>query len=291
MNELFDPDGEGRSLLYYRREEAESDPIANREKFGKILRDRVDSRHQNIVIIDASDTGEGKSTLAIQLCRAVDPKWTIGDTAYSSDDARALYRQYESDYRKAYEARAPLPHRALLWDEGVLGLLSQGGRRNEELERTVQTLSIIRVIGVSVFLCIPRIRMLDAFVREGLAEYWLMVESRGRARPHRSFKGAMYRRPDRLPYDDMPEIYPLGFENMDELTMTPEELRSRPNDPVLFREYEYRKLRAIDEFLQERPASKSKVATCDRCGLTSTKFNVETHKCRGAPRGEPPYQA
>ena len=65
----------------------------------------------------------------------------------------------------------------------------------------MQTLSIIRVIGVSVFLCIPRIRMLDAFVREGLAEYWLMVQERGRARAHRHFLGAMYKRPDRLPYD------------------------------------------------------------------------------------------
>jgi hypothetical protein len=288
-NELFDANGQERGLFYRGEPEEEGDPIANRDEFIQLLKNRIASRHQNIVIIDASDTGEGKSTLGIQLCRGVYPDWTIADTAYSSADALGLYRQYEQDFRKAFEARKPLPSRALLWDEGVLGLLSQGGRRNEELERTVQTLSIIRVIGVSVFLCIPRIRMLDAFVREGLAEYWLMVQERGRARAHRHFLGAMYKRPDRLPYDEMDWLYPVGFENMDELTMTPEELKARPGDAQLFRSYERRKLRAIDEFLEDRPsAEKSKVATCPKCGLTSTRFNVETHKCKGSPKGGTP---
>jgi hypothetical protein len=291
-NALFDVNGSGTRLLYSERPEKESDPIANRDRFIELLRERIASRHQNIVIIDASDTGEGKSTLGIQLARGVYPAWSIADTAYSSADALALYLQYEKDFTKAFEAHEPLPSRALLWDEGVLGLLSQGGRRNEELERTVQTLSIIRVIGVSVFLCIPRIRMLDAFVREGLAEYWLMVQERGRARLHRHFLGAMYKRPDRLPYDEMEWLYPVGFENMDELTMTPAELEARPEDAAMFRAYEKRKLRAIHDFLEDRPdAQKSKVATCERCGLVSSKYNVETHKCKGTPKGESPARA
>ena len=80
-------------------------------------------------------------------------------------------------------------------------------------------------------------------------------------------------------------LYPVGFENMDELTMTEEELAARPMYAKLFRSYERRKLRAIDDFLEDCPtAEKSKVATCLKCGLTSTRFNVETHKCKGAPK-------
>ncbi|MCI4360076.1 MAG: hypothetical protein L3J91_00070, partial [Thermoplasmata archaeon] len=250
-NELFDPSAPGRTLLYYRRPQEEVDPRKNFERLVKLLRDRIAARRQNIVIIDASDTGEGKSTLGIQLARAVTPNWSVRDTAYSAAEARALYFEYELEYRKAWDARRPLPSHSLLWDEAVLGLLSQGGRRNDELERTVQILSTIRVIGVSVFLCIPRIRMLDTFVREGLAEYWLMVMHRGEARPHEHFLGAMYRRPDRLPYDEMSYLNPIGFGNMDGMTMSPTELRARAADADLFRAYEDRKLRAIHEFLEE----------------------------------------
>lgn len=284
-NPLFDPGGRDRPFLIREKPEPVGDPLANRDRFIQLLRDRITSRHQNIVIIDAADTGEGKSTLGIQLARGVYPDWSISDTAYSSADAVALYRQYSAEFTRAFGAGDPLPQKAMLWDEGVLGLLSQGGRRNEELERTVQMLSIIRVVGVSVFLCIPRIRMLDSFVREGLAEYWLMVTERGKARAHRHFLGAMYRRPDRLPYDELESFNPIGFDNLDGLTMSPEELAARPDDAALFRAYEHRKLRAIEEFLEDSPSeSKKKVATCPRCGLTSTKFNIETHRCKGAPK-------
>lgn len=284
-SELFEPANESRSLLYYRTPHREADPLENLARFIELLRERIAERRQNIVIIDASDTGEGKSTLGIQLARGVNPNWSVRDTAYSAEEARALYFEYEQDYRKAWDARRPLPSHSLLWDEAVLGLLSQGGRRNEELERTVQILSTIRVIGVSVFLCIPRIRMLDTFVREGLAEYWLMVMRRGEARPHEHFLGAMYKRPDRLPYDEMSSLDPIGFSNLDGMTMSKAQLRGRAKDAELFRAYEDRKLRAIHEFLEEKPGThESKVATCPTCGLRSTKFNVETHKCQGPPK-------
>jgi hypothetical protein len=285
VSDLFDPQGRSQGLLFHRRTRESVDPLKNRDRFVRLLRGRIASRHQNIVIIDASDTGEGKSTLGIQLARGVAPTWSVRDTAYSAEEARALYFEYEQEYRKAWDAGTKLPVKSLLWDEAVLGLLSQGGRRNEELERTVQILSTIRVIGVSVFLAIPRIRMLDAFVREGLAEYWIMVMRRGEGRPHEHFVGAMYRRPDRLPYDEMSSFDPIGFENMDGMTMTEAELRARPGDAELFRAYESRKLRAIHDFLNEKPGGESKVASCAVCGLRSTKFNVETHKCRGPPKG------
>ncbi len=290
---LFDVDGQRRGLLYHDEGERTSDPLANFRSFAELLRRRVRARRQNIVIIDASDTGEGKSTLGIQLARAITPTWSLADTAYSALEARALYHQYATEYEAAFSRGRPLPQRALLWDEGVLGLLSQGGRRNEELERTVQTLSIIRVVGVSVFLCIPRIRMLDAFVREGLAQYWLMVMRRGEARLHEHFLGAMYRRPDRLPYDEMSSYTPVGFLNMDGLTMSPQEIRAHPEFPGVFHAYELRKLAAIKEFLaqdvergESRPGKGGpRLEECPSCGLRSNRYNVETHVCPGSRPG------
>jgi hypothetical protein len=91
----------------------------------------------------------------------------------------------------------------------------------------------------------------------------------------------------------MSYLNPVGFGNMDGMTMSPAELRARAADAALFRAYEDRKLRAIHEFLEEKPGTQSKVATCGVCGLRSTKFNVETHRCPGAPKPEirPPKKA
>jgi hypothetical protein len=270
---------EALSQLYGVRNRPDKDPLANLGRFVELLRRRIQNRRQNIVIIDAADTGEGKSTLALQLCRGVNPGWTLADTAYSADQARLRYFGYEQTYTKAWRAGGALPPAALLWDEAVLGLISQGGRRSEELEKTIQLLSIIRVVGVSVFLCVPRIRMLDTFVREGLAEYWLMVTKRGEATARRSWKGAMHKRPNRLPYDTIGWVNPIGFRNMDPLTMTDEELLERPKDAELFRAYEEGKLSAVHDFLEQKPEVSPKYSTCPDCGLRSTNFNVQTHKC------------
>lgn len=232
-------------------------PLENLGVFCTRLRRRIKKKWQNVIVVDGP-TGTGKSSLGIQLAQGVDPRWEPSHTAYSAEDAMSQWRLLEKG-------------QVLLYDEAVLGLLSQGGgRRNDELVQLVQALSIIRAKGITTVVCLPSIWMLDSFAREGLADYWLSVYARGRARPHRAWDHARYKRPTRLPYDRIDELQPIGFRNLDRTKV--------------WSVYYVRKIAAIEAFLANRAADPSgKMARCPACGLTGSRWNVKIHRCPGPP--------
>jgi hypothetical protein len=179
------------------------DLAGNFEKFVAHLQRRKTRAEPVTVIIDGRETGVGKSSLAIELARRLDPGFGTDSFVYK---AAELYALYESKPDGA----------AALYDESVLGLLSRRGARDDELAGLIGALSIVRKNGISTFLCVPKITMLDSIVYNGLAPHWIFIEAKGRGRVHRAHKGAHYRKSQpRLPYDLWRAVSPLTWRNLD----------------------------------------------------------------------------
>jgi len=169
---------------------------------GAMLRRR--ERHEPVVIvIDGRETGVGKSTLAMHICRRLDPDFGLDKITYSAEETLNLYS-------------SAAPGSMVDWDESVLGLLTRKGTRDEELTGIVSALSIVRKNDIGTVLTVPKIRMLDTLVYNGLAPIWLFVEARGRVRVHRAYKGAQYRKSQpRIAYDLWERVSPMGFPSLD----------------------------------------------------------------------------
>jgi predicted Zn-ribbon and HTH transcriptional regulator len=161
-------------------------------------------RHEPVVIvIDGRETGVGKSTLAMHICRRLDPHFGMEKITYSAKETLDLYATAQ-------------PGSMVDWDESVLGLLTRKGTRDEELTGIISALSIVRKNEIGTVLTVPKIRMLDTLVYNGLAPIWLFVEARGRVRVHRAYKGAQYRKSQpRIAYDLWERISPMGFGSLD----------------------------------------------------------------------------
>lgn len=189
--------------FYALPDEDKLDLRANFEAFLEHLEARRRRRQPVVLIIDGRETGVGKSTLGIQICRRLDPAFGLERVIYS---ARELHDAYAKDPAGAM----------VLYDESVLGLLSKKGSRDEELSGIISALSIVRKNGIGTVLTIPKIRMLDSIVYNGLAPFWLFIEERGRARVHRAHKGARYRNSQRIiPYDRWWSVSPIGWRSLD----------------------------------------------------------------------------
>ncbi len=161
-------------------------------------------RHEPVVIvIDGRETGVGKSTLAMHICRRLDPKFNLEKVTYSAKETLDLYS-------------TAAPGSMIDWDESVLGLLTHRGTRDDELTGIISALSIVRKNDIGTILTVPKIRMLDSLVYNGLAPVWLFVEARGRVRVHRAYKGAQYRKSQpRIAYDLWERVSPMGFSSLD----------------------------------------------------------------------------
>ena len=223
------------------------------EGFCKELRQRAASKWDTLMVI-SGEPGVGKSSLGMQIARGVDPKWPVEHTAYSAEDALRLFRELG-------------PGDSLLYDESVLGLLGQGGGRDEELRALVQALSIVRLKRITTICCVPDMRLLDSFVKYGRARYWVHVYKRGEGELHRSWRRARHRvSVSLLPYDEYRELSPLGFKNLD---------RTK-----LWKEYEANKFRRVDGWLEAHSVDPSgKVIRCRGCGKVGSRYLIQTHVC------------
>jgi hypothetical protein len=200
-----------------------------RENFSRFidhLRRRRERAEPIGVVIDGRETGVGKSALAITIARELDPGFSLDSIIYS---AAELYRLYET---------RP-PGSIALYDESVLGLLSRKGSRDDELSGLIGALSIVRKNGLGTILCVPKLMMLDSIVVNGLVPHYIFVEARGRARVHRVYKGAQYRKSrPRIPYDLWTEVSPMTWRNLD-------------RDPF-FQDYKARAVERNREFFREQ---------------------------------------
>ena len=116
-----------------------------------------------MIVIDG-ERGSGKSALAQEIGRRMDPAFSLGQVALS---AREMLRLYGT-LRRGQVA---------VYDESALGLLSRAFM-SEEAIALVQAALIGRKLGITTVLAIPDLMLLDVAFRESILKYRITVESR-----------------------------------------------------------------------------------------------------------------
>lgn len=143
---------------------------------GEQIKSKLQNDNDSRVIIQGanSQTGIGKTTLAIRLCRYLD----------QTDDEWKAEEKAFVDVQQYMNAHLEYPKGScLLLDEIGAGADSRRAmsQTNVDLSQAWQTL---RARNIAVVATLPSISMLDSRMEE-LADWWILVEKRGLAKPHR----------------------------------------------------------------------------------------------------------
>ena len=142
----------------------------------------------DVMIVIDGERGSGKSALAQEIGRRMDPKFSVDQVALS---AREMLRLYGTLGRG----------QVAVYDESALGLLSRGFM-SEEAIALVQAALIGRKLGIVSVLAIPDLMILDVAFRESILKYRITVErreegERGSAWVHVRHFAPRYSRSDR----------------------------------------------------------------------------------------------
>lgn len=145
---------------------------SNFGRMGQIARKKLNNDNDIKIIIQGanSQTGIGKTTLAIQLCRFIDSDWNAEDKAFVNV---RQYIQAHLDYPKGS---------ALLLDEIEAGADNRRAMSEDNVELS-QAWATLRARNIATVATLPSISMLDSRMLE-LADYWILVKERGIAQPY-----------------------------------------------------------------------------------------------------------
>jgi len=146
-----------------------------RSNFGFLGRDakeRLSNDNDVKIIIQGanSQTGIGKTTLAIQLCRFIDDDWSAETHAFVD----------VHDYIGAHMDKPK--GSALLLDEIEKAADSRRAMSQENVDLS-QAWATLRARNIATVCTLPSISMLDGRMLE-LADYWVLVKQRGLAQPY-----------------------------------------------------------------------------------------------------------
>jgi hypothetical protein len=177
------------------------DLSSNFESFVERLRREWRDGWPILIIIDGASTGVGKSTLGIHLCRRLDPKFDLDHFAFRGREIEPLY--------------ARLPPWSMIQVDEPRDLMGSKGTRDRELRHIAGALGSVRKNLVGTILISPKKEFFDSILTGGLAPYWLFLEERGVARVHRAWRGATYRKSQRLVPYDRTRINKIGFPALD----------------------------------------------------------------------------
>lgn len=170
----------------------------------KVVRGALRTDNDAKIIIQGADsqTGIGKTTLAIKLARTIDPDWTAEEKAFI-------------DIRKYINAHLEKPKgSALVLDEIEHGADSRRFMSQDNVDLS-QAWAKLRSRNIAVIATLPSISMLDNRMIE-LADYWILVKRRGVAQPYRvhvnDFTGKVRREPfpgdEHITFGDLPDDDP-----------------------------------------------------------------------------------
>lgn len=153
---------------------ARAHEIANFGSMGEIAKRKLNSDNDIKIIIQGanSQTGIGKTTLAIELCRYIDQTddpWNAEEKAFVDVEQ---YVQAHLDYPKGS---------ALLLDEIEAGADNRRSMSKQNVELS-QAWATLRARNIATVATLPSISMLDSRMLE-LADYWILVKNRGMAQP------------------------------------------------------------------------------------------------------------
>lgn len=159
---------------------------------------RSDNDIKIIIVGENSQTGIGKTTLAIQLCRFIDDGWDAEEKAFI-------------DVHEYIDAHLNMPSgSALLLDEIEHGADRRRATSAENVELS-QAWAKLRNRNIATVATLPSISMLDSRMLE-LADYWVLVKRRGFAQPYKirvnDFTGRIQRKPlpgeEHIQFVDLP---------------------------------------------------------------------------------------
>lgn len=141
-------------------------------RLGQVAKNKLQNDNDVKIIIQGanSQTGIGKTTLAIQLCRFIDSDWSADEKAFV--DVKQ-YIQAHLDYEKGS---------ALLLDEIEAGADNRRAMSDDNVELS-QAWATLRARNIATVATLPSISMLDSRMLE-LADYWILVKERGVAQPY-----------------------------------------------------------------------------------------------------------
>ena len=172
----------------------ESKPLYKQANFGtlgRICRDKLSSDNDIKIIIQGanSQTGVGKTTLAIQLCRFIEN--AMGTSWSAEDKAFIDVQEYLNSYLDYPEGSA------LLLDEIGAGADSRRATSKENVNLS-QGWQLLRSRNIATVATLPSTSMLDNRMLE-LADIWILVRRRGVAQPYKiqvnDFTGRVSRDP------------------------------------------------------------------------------------------------
>lgn len=175
---------------------------ANFGTLGRICTRKLNNDNDIKIIIQGanSQTGVGKTTLAIELCRFIDKNgWDAEDKAFID------VQRYLNSYLEYPEGSA------LLLDEIGAGADSRRSTSTENVNLS-QGWQLLRSRNVATVATLPSTNMLDHRMLE-LADIWILVRERGLAQPYKinvnDFNGQISRDPfageEHIKFPDLPD--------------------------------------------------------------------------------------
>lgn len=181
---------------------AEAYKRANFGTLGRKAKERLNNDNDIKIIIQGanSQTGVGKTTLAIELCRFIDRHgWSANQKAFI--DIQTYLNSY-LDYAGGS---------ALLLDEIGAGADSRRSTSKENVQLS-HGWQMLRARNIATVATLPSTSMLDKRMLE-LADYWILVKKRGIAQPYEirvnDFNGTVARKPfageEHIQFPDLPE--------------------------------------------------------------------------------------
>ncbi len=130
--------------------------------FAKILRERVKQDRQNVVFC-GGETGSGKSTFAIRMCRMVDKNWDLASNyIYDLSDLKVKLDRPQSNVS--------------LFDEGTVTLNSANSQRAEDKQMAV-LFDTMRSLHWTTFIVAPRIQQINKRIRETHVSFMCLIPS------------------------------------------------------------------------------------------------------------------
>lgn len=157
---------------------------------GTRIRRKLNNNNDAKVLIVGSNsqTGVGKTTFAVQLCRFLDStpnKWDAKEKAFL--DVSEYINAHQNYPKKS----------ALLLDEIEAGADSRRATSHENVNLS-QAWATMRAKNIATVATLPSVSMLDNRMLE-LADYWVLVKQRGVAQPFEinvnDFNGKVQRKP------------------------------------------------------------------------------------------------
>lgn len=131
--------------------------------FARILRERIADDRQNVVFC-GGETGSGKSTFAVQMCRLVDKDWDMEQNyIYSLDDLKAKLDAPQSNVS--------------LFDEGTVTLNAGNSQRTEDKQMAV-LFDTMRSLKWTTFIVAPSINGINRRIRETHVSFMCLVPQR-----------------------------------------------------------------------------------------------------------------